>query len=155
MSKNFLSPLRIEVLCLTRVEFTAEKEIPDTYDASFTLTTIPQPLEEATEDGEALWRIDVPLTVKLALTETGNRDKVYARSTLEGHTVVAVPNSALGKDADPAEVLRTQGVMALYSHMRSNFVTLTAQTALNGFILPAIDPVAFIQSVQEDKPEQK
>ena len=76
MSKNFLSPLRIEVLCLTRVEFTAEKEIPDTDDASFTLTTIPQPLEEATEDGEALWRIDVPLTVKLALTETGNRDKV-------------------------------------------------------------------------------
>ena len=54
MSKNFLSPLRIEVLCLTRVEFTAEEEIPDTYDASFTLTTIPQPLEEATEDGEAL-----------------------------------------------------------------------------------------------------
>ena len=44
MSKNFLSPLRIEVLCLTRVEFTAEEEIPDTYDASFTLTTIPQPL---------------------------------------------------------------------------------------------------------------
>lgn len=155
MSTNFLSPLRIEVLCLTRVEFTAEEEIPDTYDASFTLTTTPEPLEEATEDGEELWRIDVPLTVKLVLTETGNKDKVYASSVLCGHTVVSVPKSALAEDSDPAQVLRTQGVMALYSHMRSNFVTLTAQTALNGFILPAIDPVAFIQSVQEDKPEQK
>ncbi len=151
MGKNFLSPLRIESLCLTRMEFTAEERIPDTYDASFSLTTVPQPLETSTEAGGELLRMDVPLSFKLSLTETGNKDNVYATSAMEGHTVVSVPKQVLDKEKDPAQALRVQGVSLLYAHMRSNFLTLTSQTALNGFILPAIDPVAFIQSAQEDQ----
>lgn len=151
MGKNFLSPLRIESLCLTRMEFTAEERIPDTYDASFSLTTVPQPLETVSEAGSEVLRMDVPLSFKLSLTETGNKDQVYATAAMEGHTVVCVPKQVLKDDKDPAQTLRIQGVSLLYAHMRSNFLTLTSQTALNGFILPAIDPVAFIQSAEEDQ----
>lgn len=148
---SFLSPLRIEALEITGSSLDIAKPLDnDNYNVLLTLNMGQTPLENTgEEEGHQSYRVMVPLTVGVSLEDPREGGVQYANAQLKGLIAVTLPKSAYRGD-NPLMDLRVNCVSMLYSHMRSYLMSMTAQTPLRGFMLPAINPAAYVRSVLTD-----
>ena len=153
MSKHgFISPLKVERLAITSasIEFQSMPTSPN-YDVSMTMSMGLVSPDDARADDRI--RVEVPLDASLEVSEDGKPDRHLGTIHVSGITTDSLPNEIVKDDegGGALDYLRASGISILYGHMRSHMMAMSIGNPMGPFIMPAIDPVAFLKSIKENE----
>ena len=92
-------------------------------------------------------RMEVNISLHSAEGDGGRID--YMRAHLDMVGIISIPNSIEIQGMTATEALRLNGISLLYSSARSYIEFLTSMSAMGRFTIPAIDPAAFLHSLND------
>ena len=144
MSRPFISPITIEELKVVDFEFKVNPKGP-TGDLKMDLTLESPPAIVALDEEKGRYRSDVGLKVDVSLSDDSDQ---RMSSSIQMIAAVTVPRD-IGNEKRAGEYLKLNGVSMLYAHARTCFMTIAGLTPMANFILPPIDPMAYIRSIAE------
>ena len=148
MSKPFLSPVSLDALVVFGIEFNVE---PDGPSGDYLLNlTLESPRNELRVNNDKRYESNVELTVKVSLADDGESKKERMHASVHLACTVSVTTQVGGEDA-AKRYLRANGVSMLYSHARACLMTVAGMSPMNSFVLPPIDPVAYVDSIAEEE----
>lgn len=104
------------------------------------------PVASKTVSAES-YRMTVPLRAVTNLAPKGEADVEYASLMASGDITVTLPKSALPDGASVKETLMSNAVSILYGYLRASLASMTARTSLGDYVLPAINPVAYVCAI--------
>lgn len=152
---SFISPIGIESIRLTGSEVKiSDAPAPSEFDANLTLSTGVSPVDGLDDASAESYRMTVPLRAVAHLAPKGKADEEYASLMASGDITVTFAKSALPDGTSVEETLMSNAVSILYGYLRASLASMTARTSLRDYVLPAINPVAYVRAIMRQAKNQ-
>ena len=147
MNDTFFSPIALYGPFINECDFFVDREGPRSERVRCDVAIETLSDRQVVEDDER-YTLPHEMKLKIRLVEDGNgeeRELMHALLHMVGE--VSLPKQ-ISQDMDKVErTLFVNGVSLFYSSARSYVETLTSGSSMARFTIPAIDPVAYVESL--------